>query len=761
MMKKQKFTVEGMSCAVCQSHVQKAVSKLPGVQRADVNLLTREMDVEYDEARQSAASISQAVSDAGYGATPADEQAEADPDDAEIPGRSEAARLGRRVLFSLIFLLPLSYLAMGAMLGLPRIPYLADPAHTLTFAFVQLALLIPILIWNRAFFSAGFRTLAHGAPNMDSLIAVGAGAGVAYSLFVTARMFSAGGDAAVLASLRGDLYFEAAGMILVLITFGKYLEMKSRGRTGDAIAKLMSLAPKTALVEKNGAVDEIPVANIAIGDILVLRAGASVAADGVAVSGNASLDQSAVTGESVPVEKSAGMAVVSGSVCTAGFLRFRAEKVGSETTLAKVVELVREAANSKAPISRLADRVSSVFVPVVIAVSAVTFAVWLLVGAGVTAAVSSAIAVLVVSCPCALGLATPVAIMVGTGRAAEFGILFKNAESLENLHRVGIAVFDKTGTLTEGRPAVSDLLPAPGETEESLLTLAAAVERFSEHPFARAVMKLAESKKFSVPESDSFRAIPGQGVTAETVSSAGAKIRIAAGNLAFLRASKSTSPALEAAAEEIAAEGRTPLFFLRGETVVGLMAFADPLKEDAAEAVARLEKRHIHAVMLTGDNAVTARAVARLAGIDEVAADVLPAGKEAAIRRVESESGKKVAMIGDGVNDAPALARADVGIAIGAGTEIAVEAADVVLSGRGLLNMVRALELSGAVIGNIRMNLFWAFFYNVLGIPLAAGVFVPFFGWRLSPMFGALAMSLSSVCVVVNALRLRRWKPDF
>lgn len=749
-----KFIVKGMSCAACQARVEKTVSSLPGVSEAAVNLLTREMRVSYDGARLTPAEIIQAVSDAGYGAeeAAAGEGALAGSG-ADSPAEEAARMLKQRILLPLIFLLPLSYLSMGPMFHLPQIPFLASPERSILFALIQLALVLPVLYWNRKYFISGFQCLTHGAPNMDSLIAVGSGAGLFYGLFVLIQMAFASGDPARLTALRHDLYFEAAGMILVLISFGKYLEMKSRGRTGDAIAKLIRLAPETAVVERGGREFEIPVPQLVPGDTVLLRIGSAAAVDGTVISGSAFLDQSAVTGESVPVEKLPGMKIVSGSVCTDGFLKFRAEKVGADTTLAKVIELVKEASASKAPISRLADRVSAVFVPVVIFLAILTFVVWLAVGASFSAAIGSGIAVLVVSCPCALGLATPVAIMVGTGRAAECGILFKNAQSLENLHKIRVAVFDKTGTLTTGKPSVADVIPADGETPETLLSLAAGVEHFSEHPFAKAIRLLAEKQGAAIPEAHSFQAVPGEGVKAFLASGEVA----AGGNPRLLRSLGVSDPALEASGGKFSEEGKTPLYFVRGKKVAGLLTLADTLKPEAADAVRAVRALGIQPVMLTGDNARTAGAIAGKCAIEEIAADVLPAGKESVVREIR-EGGRMTAMIGDGVNDAPALARADVGIAIGAGTEIALEAADVVLVKDDLEAVPRAIRLSRAVIRNIQENLFWAFFYNLLGIPLAAGVFYPWLGWRLSPMFGAFAMSMSSFCVVTNALRLRRWK---
>jgi len=743
-MTHQRFQVGGMHCAACQASVQKAVSSLAGVSKAEVNLLGKGMTVDYDEAVLGEAEILAAVKKIGFTAEPAAEDPQESDRRALAETRREIRILLFRIIFSLIFLLPLSWIAMGAMLGLPQPDFLTG--HPRTTALMQLALLLPILLLNKSYFTNGFKRLVKLMPDMDSLIAVGAGAGIVYSLFILVKLILTGREA-----LCRELYFEAAGMILVLITIGKFLEAKSKGRTGNAIEKLIALTPKTASVLRDGRETEVAVSAIRPGDIVLLRSGSSVPVDGTVIDGHASLDQAAVTGESVPVEKADGDTVVSGSICREGFLKFRAEKVGAESTLSRVIALVREAANSKAPISRLADRVSAVFVPAVIALSLLTFLIWLFQGE-IAQAIEAAIAVLVISCPCAIGLATPVAIMVGTGRAAELGILFKNAGSLENLHKVKCIVFDKTGTLTTGMPSVTAILPSDGETEDSLLALAAGVEHFSEHPFAKTICRLAAEKKLTRLGAHDFQAIPGMGVKA--VSDQGEAV--GGGNPAFLNNIGISVPEAESKAEDLADQGGTPLFFVRGGKLAGIIVLADTVREGAAEALGDLRSRGIHTVMLTGDNRRTAAAIAGMTGIDEVKADVLPAEKESVIRGLQ-QAGKRVAMVGDGVNDAPALARADIGIAIGAGTEIALDAADVVLSKNDPRAVVQALRLSKAVIGNIKMNLFWAFIYNVIGIPLAAGVFYKWLGWQLSPMFGAAAMSLSSFCVVTNALRLRKF----
>ena len=743
MKKKQKFQVDGMHCAACQAHVQKAVSALDGVSKAEVNLLNKDMTVDYDDSILTESDIVSAVRSIGFTA----EAAAEDPQESErqmlLETKRETTELLLRIVLSLIFLLPLSWISMGDMLGLPQPEQFAR--HPLLQALAQLLLLAPILFLNRAYFINGFRRLCKLMPDMDSLIAIGAGAGIVYSLFTTLRiLFSSSHE------LCHELYFESAGMILVLITIGKFLEAKSRSRTGNAIEKLIALTPKTAAVLRDGKEEEIAVSAIVAGDTVLLRSGSSVPADGVVLDGRAALDQSAVTGESVPVEKTKGNRIISGSICRDGFLKYRAEKVGAETTLAQVIALVKEAAGSKAPISRLADRVSAVFVPAVIAVSLCTFTVWLVIGGGFGHAVEAAIAVLVISCPCAIGLATPVAIMAGTGRAAELGILFKNAEALENLHKVDCVVFDKTGTLTAGTPSVTAILPAEGETGDSLLALAAGAEHFSGHPFAKAICKCAEEKKLTGTGAHNFTAVPGKGIHA--VADDGTVI--GGGNQSFLR--EMNHPGAETAAQIPGDRTGTPLFFIRGDRLAGVIVLEDTVRKGAAEAVLELKKRGIRTIMLTGDNRRTAEAAARQTGVDEVEADVLPADKEAVIRRLQQE-GRRVAMAGDGVNDAPALARADIGIAVGNGTEIALDAADVVLARSNPGAVVLALELSRAVTRNIKMNLFWAFIYHIIGIPLAAGVFYNLLGWQLSPMFGAAAMSLSSFCVVSNALRLRKF----
>ena len=796
---KQKFDVTGMSCSACQAHVEKAVCRLPGVQEAAVNLLANSMTVEYDEAKLNDEAIISAVADAGYGASvrpgtgasgslaPAGRNAS--PGRREDPMKAEIAYMKKRLAVSFACLIPLMYISMHHMFfewfGLP-VPgvvrqYLHGDENAVAFAFSQFLLLLPILYMNRKFFTVGFRSLAKGAPNMDTLVAIGSSAAVAYGVYAIFAMgYGMGhGDWELVSNFSMDIYFESAGTILTLITMGKFLEARSKGRTGDAIRKLMDLAPKTAVVIRNGAEVEIPVEEVVINDIVVVRPGQSVPVDGVVVEGSSSVDQSALTGESIPVEKHPGDTVIAATINKTGYFKLEAKKVGDDTTLSQIIRLVEEAGSSKAPIAKLADQISGVFVPVVITVAAAATVIWLLCGAEFSFALSIGIAVLVISCPCALGLATPVAIMVGTGKGAEYGILIKSAESLETAHTVKTVVLDKTGTITEGRPVVTDLVTigeimagkAGGETagleaKERLLSLAAAMEKPSEHPLAEAVVNFAADKQLAVPEAEKFLSIPGRGVTAVIDG-----VEYAAGNMAFLQEftggsalageKQAASTGLSEAArlgEQFSEEGKTPLYFASREQALGIIAVADTVKPTSRRAIEELKAMGIDVVMLTGDNRRTAEAIRRQLSVDRVVAEVLPQDKEKEVRALQ-EGGHRVAMVGDGINDAPALARADVGIAIGAGADVAIESADIVLMKSDLMDVVTAIQLSRAVIRNIKENLFWAFFYNSVGIPLAAGVFFTAFGWKLNPMFGAAAMSLSSVCVVANALRLRFFKP--
>lgn len=776
-MAQDKFDVDGMTCAACQAHVDRAVSKLDGVQSVAVNLLAGSMMVDYDPAQVSPDDICTAVDRAGYSASPVSTGTEAAPNGSaqarsgaahmESPTKkleATASAMRTRLIISIIFLIPLFYIGMGHMLGWPLPSVFTDHTHSMTLALTELVLLIPIVYVNDAYFINGFKSLVHGAPTMDALIAVGATASIAWSLyamFIMADQLAAGQVHEAMMTGMDNLYFESAGTILSLVTVGKYLETRSKSKTGGAIEALIDLAPKTAtIVADNGTETTVDVDSILPGQVLRVRPGESIPVDGVVLEGSSAVDESALTGESIPVEKTAGDTVNAATVNRTGSFTFRATRVGTDTSLAKIIQLVEDANATKAPIARMADKVAGVFVPVVFAISAVTFAVWMALTGSVNEALTSAVAVLVISCPCALGLATPVAIMVGTGKGAEMGILFKSAEALENLRNVGTVVLDKTGTVTRGKPAVTDIVAAvradgsPTMSEKALLKLAAALERQSEHPLAEAIMAECETRGIVARMVEDFAAVPGRGVTAREGQNV-----IAAGNVRLMNELGAGVPA--GLAEQFATEGKTPLFFAKNGELVGTIAVADEVKETSAEAIAALRKLGVDVRMLTGDNRVTAEAIARRVGLasEQVIADVLPADKERHVRELQ-DAGGKVAMVGDGINDSPALARSDVGLAIGTGADIAKEGADVVLMRSDLMDVARAIELSRATIRNIKQDLFWALFYNGIGIPLAAGVFFPLTGWQLSPMFGAAAMSLSSVCVVSNALRLRTFKPS-
>ena len=750
----QKYDVTGMSCAACSAAVDRNVRKVPGVHDVNVNLLTNSMTVEYDEGATGSGPIIAAVAHAGYGAAVHGEA----PAAAEVPASpmEEAIRsMKRRLIISVVLLVPILYLAMGHMLGLPLPGWLMGKAGALPFAFTQLLLTLPVMYVNRQYYRSGFRTLFHGSPNMDSLIAIGSSAAVLYGVFAIYRMgYALGvGDDAVVMHYSMELYFESAATILTLITVGKFLETRSKGKTSQALQKLMALAPQTATVVRDGKEVTVPAAQVAAGDIVAVRPGESIPVDGVIVEGGSSVDQSALTGESIPVEKQPGDEVAAATINGTGYFRFRATKVGKDTTLSQVIALVDEASSSKAPIARLADKVSGVFVPVVIGIAVLAAVVWLIAGKPFEFALAIGIAVLVISCPCALGLATPVAIMVGTGRAAANGILIKSAEALETAHTVRTVVLDKTGTITEGKPRVTDILPAPGVEARALLAAAAALEKPSEHPLAEAILRQAREDGVEPEKSEDFAAVSGRGVTATVAGH-----RCAAGNAAFMVEQGVDTAPVQDTAQRLAQDGKTPLYFAAQGRLLGIIAAADVVKPTSREAVRQFQAMGIDVVMLTGDNENTAEAIRRQLGINRVVAEVMPQDKEREVRALQ-QGGRRVAMIGDGINDAPALARADVGIAIGAGTDIAIDSADIVLMKSDLLDAVTAVRLSRATIRNIKENLFWAFFYNSIGIPLAAGVFYPLLGWQLSPMFGAAAMSLSSVCVVSNALRLRLFKP--
>lgn len=775
-MAQDKFDVGGMTCAACQAHVDRAVSKLDGVQSVAVNLLAGSMLVDYDPAQVSPDDICTAVDRAGYSASPistgtdavqsGSAQARSGAAHMESPTKkleAAASAMRTRLIVSIVFLIPLFYIGMGHMLGWPLPGVFTDHTHSMTLAITELVLLIPIAYVNDAYFINGFKSLAHGTPTMDALIAVGATASIAWSLyamFIMADQLAAGQVHEAMMTGMDNLYFESAGTILSLVTVGKYLETRSKSKTGGAIEALIDLAPKTAtVVAVDGTETTVDVDAILPGQVLRVRPGESIPVDGVVLEGSSAVDESALTGESIPVEKSAGDTVNAATVNRTGSFTFRATRVGAETSLAKIIKLVEDANATKAPIARLADKVAGVFVPVVFAISAVTFVVWMALTGSINEALTSAVAVLVISCPCALGLATPVAIMVGTGKGAEMGILFKSAEALENLRSVGTVVLDKTGTVTRGKPAVTDIVVAtradgsPAMSEKALLKLAAALERSSEHPLAEAIMAECEARGIVARMVEDFAAVPGRGVTAREGQNV-----IAAGNVRLMDELGAKVPA--GLAKQFAAEGKTPLFFAKNGELAGTVAVADEVKETSAEAIAALRSLGVDVRMLTGDNRVTAEAIARRVGLNskQVIADVLPADKERHVSELQ-DAGSKVAMVGDGINDSPALARADVGLAIGTGADIAKEGADALLMRSDLMDVARAIELSRATIRNIKQDLFWALFYNGIGIPLAAGAFFPLTGWQLSPMFGAAAMSLSSVCVVSNALRLKSFKP--
>lgn len=769
---KERFDVTGMTCSACSSHVEKSVSKLTGVENVSVNLLTNSMQVEFDENKLDTAGIIKAVEDAGYGAAVKDEHAKSgaktsgQSDSQENSGLSAVEQnvknMKKRLIVSLIFWIPLMYVSMGHMiyqwLNIPMPPFTMNFLHgnenAITYAFTQFLLLLPILIANQKYFKNGFKTLWHRSPNMDSLIAIGAGAAILYGIFEIYRIgYAMGhGDMAVVHQYAHDLYFESAGTILTLITIGKYLETKSKGKTSEAITKLLNLAPKTVTVVRDGVEQVVDAADVEKGEIFLVKPGESVAVDGIVLEGKSSFDESAITGESIPVPKQEGDTIVSASMNKSGLIRAKATKVGEDTTIAQIIRLVEEASSSKAPIAKMADKIAGVFVPTVITIALIAGVIWLISGATFEFAMSTAIAVLVISCPCALGLATPVAIMVGTGKGAENGILIKSGDALETAHQIDTVVLDKTGTITQGKPVVTDIICAAGKNADKtqLLQIAGSLEKGSEHPLAEAIVNYCVTNNISLEKVTDFNALFGKGIEG-TVSGT----HYYAGNEKMMEEKGiSLSTEQKNQIQALAKQGRTPLLFADEKQFLGIVAVADVVKPTSKEAVQKFRDYGIHVIMLTGDNEVTAQAIKEQVGIDEVIAGVLPTQKEEKISALK-QAGHKVAMIGDGVNDAPALASADVGIAIGAGTDVAIESADIVLMKNDLLDAVGAVKLSKAVIRNIKENLFWAFFYNSIGIPLAAGVLYPLFQIKLNPMFGAAAMSLSSVCVVSNALRLR------
>ena len=740
----EQYTVTGMSCAACSARVEKAVKAVPGVTGCSVSLLTNSMGV---EGTASASAIVKAVQEAGYGASPKAAAAETPSAELDALADHETPRLKKRLIASLVFLAVLMYFSMGHMMWGWPLPHWFDGNHV-AMGLVQLLLAGIVMVINQKFFISGFKGLLHRAPNMDTLVALGSSASFlwsTYALFAMTRAQVDGNDALVMHYMM-ELYFESAAMILTLITVGKMLEARSKGKTTDALKSLMKLAPQTATLLREGAEVTVPIAQVKKGDLFVVRPGENIPVDGLVLEGSSAVNESALTGESIPVDKAAGDKVSAATTNQSGFLKCEATRVGEDTTLAQIIRMVSDAAATKAPIAKIADTVSGFFVPAVISISVLTTLVWLLLGREFGYALARGISVLVISCPCALGLATPVAIMVGNGLGARNGILFKTAASLEAAGRTQIVALDKTGTITSGEPRVTDILPAEGVSENELLTLAASLEQKSEHPLAKAVLAYAETETIACPDVTDFAALPGNGLSARLDG-----MEIYGGNAEFIAAKASVPAELQAEAARLAAEGKTPLFFGGAGRLMGVIAVADTLKEDSPRAIRELQNMGIRVVMLTGDNQRTADAIGRQAGVDEVIAGVLPDGKEAVIRRLQ-ESGK-VAMVGDGINDAPALTRADTGIAIGAGTDVALDAADVVLMNSRLSDVPAAIRLSRATLRNIHENLFWAFIYNIIGIPLAAGVFIPF-GLTLNPMFGAAAMSLSSFCVVSNALRL-------
>lgn len=753
----EKYNVTGMTCAACQARVQKSVSNLTGVQECNVNLLKNSMVVTYDDKNVNSGQIIAAVEKAGYGASiqqvkgKSAAQAVSPVDTA----KKEYETMKRRVIWSFVFTIPLFYISMGHMMGLPLPGFFLGTENSMIYALTLFLLALPVAIINNKYYRMGFKTLFHGSPNMDSLIALGSGASLAYGVYALYKIaWGFGyGDLAMVNQFTHDLYFEGAGTILTLITLGKFFEARAKGRTSDAINKLMNLAPKKATVVRNGVETVIPAEEVEKGDILIVKAGESVPVDGVLLEGSGSVDESAITGESIPVDKQAGDKVIGATINQSGYFRMRADKVGDETALSQIIKLVDEATSSKAPIAKLADKVAGIFVPIVIGIALLAMVVWLICGATFEFAMTIAVSVLVVSCPCALGLATPTAIMVGTGRGASNGILIKSAEALETAHSVNVVVMDKTGTITQGKPVVTDLAYHSGVTEDYLLQIAASLEKLSEHPLARAIVAEAEKRNTQFLPVEQFEQIPGQGIKGSIQG-----LACLAGNQKLLNAEGIHDEALEQLQDQMTDQGKTPLFFAAAGKLIGMVAVADVVKPTSKQAIADLQTMGIEVVMLTGDHKKTTEAIRKQVGVDRVVAEVLPQDKEQEVRKLQ-ESGKKVAMVGDGINDAPALARADVGIAIGAGTDVAMESADIVLMRNDLLDVTGAIELSKATIRNIKENLFWAFFYNIIGIPIAAGCWYTAFNLKMNPMVAALAMSFSSVFVVSNALRLRFFKP--
>ena len=748
-MRKETYDVTGMTCSSCVRHVEKAVEKQPGVKKVTVNLLKNSMVVDYDENKLNQSEIEHAVSDAGYGARLRSKNADLTKDTEENSAQKEYESYKRRLIWSVIFTVPLIYLSMGHMLGWPLPFFFLGTTNAITFAFTQFLLLLPVVYLNRSYFINGFKSLFKGTPNMDSLVALGASAALVYGIFTIYKIGIGLGflDFKSVSAHVMNLYFESAGTILTLITLGKTLEAKAKGKTTDAISKLLNLAPKTARVLRDNQEKNVPVEEVKKDDVVIVKAGESIPVDGVIISGSASIDESALTGESLPVDKKEGDKAIGATINRNGYFKMRVTKTGDETVLAQIVKLVDEATSSKAPIANLADRVSGVFVPIVIGIAFIAAIIWLLLGSTFEFALSIGISVLVISCPCALGLATPTAIMVGTGQGAINGILFKSAKALETTHELQTIVFDKTGTITEGKPVVTDIFPLQN-TENDLLQIAASLESLSEHPLAQAITTSAKEKNLSFLEVEKFTQVAGQGISGIIDGK-----KILAGNLKMMNENQIETTSANFL-DNSTNGGKTTLYFAQDNRLIGIIRVADVIKDTSKEAIEELNQMGLQTIMLTGDNETTARSIAKKAGIRNVIAEVLPADKEHEIQKLQNQ-GQKVAMVGDGINDAPALARADVGIAIGAGTDIAIDSADVVLMKSQLTEVSTAIKLSKATIKNIKENLFWAFIYNIIGIPIAAGIFYPAFGFKLSPMIGALAMSFSSVFVVTNALRLR------
>lgn len=757
-MIKEKYNVTGMSCAACSAKVEKTVSKLVGMDKASVNLLTNSMQVEYDEKKLSSKDIIKSVVDAGYGASLAGDTKEKAKDKSIKKTNDDAiSSMKFRLKVSIIFLAILMYFSMGSMIGLPLPNFLSGAGNPVGFALTQLLLVLPVMYVNRKYYISGFKSLSHFSPNMDTLVAVGTIAAFIYGVIAIYIMGYAlnNNDINIVTEYRKNLYFESVSMILTLITLGKFFETGSKARTTDAISKLIDLSPKRANVIRDGVEENILTEDVRVGDIVVIRPGESIPVDGIIIEGSTSVDESAITGESIPVQKDKGDKLIGATINKNGSVKIKASDVGEDTAISRIIALVEEASSSKAPIAKMADKVAGVFVPVVMGIALVTFIVWLVLGYDFSFALNRAIAVLVISCPCSLGLATPVAIMVGTGKGAENGILIKSADALETTHSIDTVVLDKTGTVTKGKPVVTDIIGFDID-ENEFLKLAASVESASEHPLAEAIVEKAKEKNLAISLPKDFRAQSGRGIRADIDGK-----KIVAGNEQAIKETVGNDTGFDTVFDkgnELASQGKTPMYFMADNKLIGIIAVADTIKDDSKEAIEALKARDIDVVLLTGDHKNTATAIAKQAGINKVIAEVLPTDKEEHVRKL-MEAGHKVAMVGDGINDSPALARADVGIAIGAGTDVAIESADIVLMHSSLNDVATAIDLSKAVIRNIKQNLFWAFFYNSVGIPLAAGVFYSSLGWKLSPMFGAAAMGMSSVCVVSNALRLRGFKP--